>query len=1122
MKQSKKWMLFLIVSATCALWGCDSDVIQSKVDDQSKVDEEEQEQDHTDKCHQYGTCDEPEAGDNQNDCLEACEIGEKRCDNNDVVVCAKQKSGCPKWVVDTVCVPGTHCDDSTLRCETGCMELCEGQPKRKCTQGGVAECKTDSAGCAVWETIEPCEAGRVCDSEALECVDGCAERCDPDALIKCTPEGLDHCESDENGCAVHDIDKCDPGTYCDDETLSCMPCQETCKPDALKRCSDFGVESCTADANGCAVWTQTETCGENQTCDASSLECMDGCVSSCEEGEKKCENNGIAECRDTNGDGCFEWDAPVECAGGQTCDDSSKSCVCNNACRDGEKKCENNSVSTCVKTDSGCLAWSKAEPCGTGKSCNAAKNACEYTCGNDCAPFSIILIPDTQNYARDSAGENNLYTKQMKWIKDNEKKENIRAAIHLGDITDNNTTAQWQVADYAHKNYIDKSNVPYSMATGNHDYKGSGGYGRGRTKIGEYFGEKRFKGKSWYHSTPYVGNSYITFSVGNIKFLVLGLEFAARKDVVCWADELIKKYPDHHVIVETHNYLTHNSSTVDSKYSGGAYLPDAMHGSSGWDLYHELVARHSNVFMAVGGHVGDTEWRQKTAFNKNVVTEMLVDYQFDAPCTASSASKCTDHCKHVKNAGNGWMRQLIFDPKTNKVQAKTLTVLGNKGFAGGSPAFYCSSLNSKKDNQCYNKDPKHSDHQFSFTSDFTTPITYKYNNNNYLGFGIRNINNNGDGQQLNPAIAMHRTTGSFVAVWEDDSSGDDGKGTAGSKKGVNNHDIMARIFYGGGCQKVAQFAVNADKAGDQKTPAVAMDKDGNFVVVWSDDKDGNGYYEIFMRGFDEKGKERIKTTVVNSKADGQQLNPSIAMAPNGRFVVAWEDESNGASTPQIYIRGFDANGKQTFADRNVDNLEGVRRKPDVGIADDGSFVVTWEDDSDMNKMFQVQAKGFKADGTDRIKRFTVNSVADGQQLNPSISMNGAGVFYIAYEDDADGNGIYRIKARGYQADGKQLVADMHISDAGENAVQPALCVDKNNNVIYSWTARAREKGDVRRRVYKNKALAESTGNANSIVSGVQDQPAVACTENGKYAILWHDDLDENDYYEIFGHGYNGM
>lgn len=1031
------------------------------------------------------------------DCTDACDEGGVQCDGNLVLVCKKLENGCFTWTVGEHCTLGMHCDDATHKCEKGCTETCDSATEEKCNEDGRLQCVSDDDGCAVWKPVGQCPSGTVCDTKLSKCVAGCSETCTKEYV--CTPDGLDHCTSDENGCAVHSVDPCLPGTRCDEEQHACVQCEAPCNPDALTRCSANGVETCENDASRCAVWTLTEPCGEGRSCDDESLTCIDGCKSECSAGDKKCDGNGIAECKDIDGKGCFKWDAPVACE--------------------------------------------------TGKSCNKDKVACEYTCGDDCDPFSIILIPDTQNYTRKEAptGEDNIYTREMKWIKNNEKKENIRAAIHLGDITEGNKDSEWEVADYAHKTYLDKSTVPYAISTGNHDYGWSySNVTRERSQINKYFGKKteRFIDKDWFHASPYEGNSYITFAVGNIKFLVLALEFGTRKDVVCWADELIKKYPDHYVIVETHNYLTHEpaeklSTSVHGTngYSGNAYMPNATHGCGGYDLYHELVARHNNVILAVSGHEGESAWRQKTAFNGNTVTEMVVDYQDELPCTEKSVNLCTASCKHALNGGNGWLRQLIFDPKTNTVQGKSITVLENKEFAASTPAFYCSELNPT--NNWYAQDVNHSDHQFTFSCDFTSTIDYKYSTNDYLGFTMRDINHELKGEQLNPAIAMHKQTGSLVAVWEDDSSDKDGKGTKGAKEDLENHDIAGRIFYGGGCEKVAQFTVNSTTKGDQMSPDVAMDKNGNFVVVWSDDSDGNGYYEIHMRGFDETGKERFKQTRVNSKSDGQQRNPSIAMAPDGHFVIAWEDESDSSATPQIFIRGFDADGNQAFADRNVDKLAGVNHHPDIAMADDGSFVVTWDTaaSADKDADIQVVAKGFKADGTDRYDKFTVNTTTAGVQRNPSIGMNAAGVFFIAYEDNYEKVDDFRTKAAGYNPDGKALVADRNISNANENAVEPVVCVDKSNHAVFAWSASARNKGDIRFRVLKDYNLDGSTRTAhravatdNNHTAGVQDQPTIGCTEDGKFAILWHDNEDhgaegKNDdanAFDIYGRGYNEL
>ena len=49
----------------------------------------------------------------------------------------------------------------------------------------------------------------------------------------------------------------------------------------------------------------------------------------------------------------------------------------------------------------------------------------------DRAPFSVVLLPDTQNYSEKYPG---TYLSQTCWIKDRAQQDNIRFVIHLGDI----------------------------------------------------------------------------------------------------------------------------------------------------------------------------------------------------------------------------------------------------------------------------------------------------------------------------------------------------------------------------------------------------------------------------------------------------------------------------------------------------------------------------------------------------------------------------------------------------------------------------------------------------------------------------------------------------------------
>ena len=606
--------------------------------------------------------------------------------------------------------------------------------------------------------------------------------------------------------------------------------------------------------------------------------------------------------------------------------------------------------------------------------------------------------------------------------------------------------------------------------------------------------------------------------------------YEAKKELLSIQNEL----KDYHVILTTHanmssqslstgknkncDYVQENDKTTRYCYFIGntihssdtylyAYTP---FGVSGKEFYNELAARHSNVVLVASGHHCDIGRRDRKGFAGNTYHESLIDYQCES---AKNDNKC-DETK--ADNGNGWIRVLTIDPTKaeNNVTAETI------------------STNSAKNLICdaYKTEDVHN---YTFTMDLTNQFTgsnYKYSTNNDISFGVREINSESAGNQNNPAIAMNRDTGTFVAVWEH----------------AKTNDIAARIFCSGGCVDKVQFTVNAKTTGKQTKPDVAMDKDGNFVIVWEDDYDDNGYYEIFMRGFDASGKEIIPPKLVNSTGSGQQLTPAIAMAPNGNFVVAWEDQSADKTKPQIFIRGFDIKGNETFHDRNVMNSDvqiGPRVAPDIAMDKDGNFVVTWVDDTDNNGTTQIYAKGFNADGTDRLKYFTVNQVADGNQYEPAIGMNAEGSFFIAYNDANK-----QIKARGFDKDGKEIYSDQVISgsDAIVKNSAPVVCTADDGSAVFGWNAQHSsdstdykyEKnkgysvgGDIHRiRLLKTDNSYSFVKNiegreidtAHNVTSGNQKSPALSCSSKGQHVFVFSDDDDYNNATEIFGRGYNGI
>lgn len=861
-------------------------------------------------------------------------------------------------------------------------------------------------------------------------------------------------------------------------------------PDVVGSDAD-GADTGSADA----PWDSGESCPQNQT------DCGSGCVD-----------------LQTSADHCGS--CGHACGPDQAC--LSGGCVasCQNECPAASaKECAQGGIRECGEFDGvdSCFEWSTVQPCPGNQVCDPTTVTCREPCGDHCEQFSIVLLPDTQYYtSKQSNNASNTYRKQMRWILEHRSTDNIKFVIHLGDVTNNNYDSQWIIADAAH-DILDSASMPYSVVPGNHDYLVDGEFDRGGSQFNDYFGQDRFAGKPWYGGGYGSGNTsnYSFFEVGPMKFMVISLEYAPRKDVLCWADDLIAAHPDRRVIIATHCYMTHGA-----KHATCPAPEYNTIGGSGSTIWEELVARHSNIFMVVSGHIDDSERRQRVGNTRTTVHEMLVDYQFEGACNHSNPASCRDNCRAGIYTGNGWLRRLTFNPRDNTIRADTISVeQGNASiFPGGEPVLFCSELFNPTDPNAdganwYSSDPTHSDHQFTLQYDMVSPLVYAREDLGKTAFLDRTVNGKGDGDQLRPRVAMS-PGGSWVAVWEDDSSPDDGAG---------NFDIMMRGFAPGGCVGFSDRLVNANSAGHQQSPAVAMDSAGNFVVVWVDDADDNGIYQIHGRGFRPNGSERIARFTVNSTATGQQTAPAIAMAPDGSFVVAWEDDPQNNGNAQIMVRGFRADGTQRFADMSVhSSVAGKRIRPAIAMDSTGGFVVAWQDDSDANDTYQIHARGFNADGTQRFGRITVNSVSAGQQRNPAIAMDSTGAFVVAWEDDQNNDGLSQILARAFHADGTQRLADFRVHAAsGGHHIRPSISMAPDGGFAIAWQDDGDANGayNIRARILRANGtewVAEQT--INRVVAGQQLFPDVAFNASGSCVVVWQDDMDNNDAYQILARG----
>ncbi|MEZ0368398.1 MAG: hypothetical protein ACAI44_04840 [Candidatus Sericytochromatia bacterium] len=271
----------------------------------------------------------------------------------------------------------------------------------------------------------------------------------------------------------------------------------------------------------------------------------------------------------------------------------------------------------------------------------------------------------------------------------------------------------------------------------------------------------------------------------------------------------------------------------------------------------------------------------------------------------------------------------------------------------------------------------------------------------------------------NPRIACN-DDGSFVVAWEIDS--------------VLNEDdeIFARSFTGNEPLESA-FRVNTYTVESQSEPDVAMDEDGNFVVVWQSSRQDIDEVEggIYARHFDAEGVPLTSEIHVNTYTASSQSEPALAMDDDGNYAVVWsssdasEDELEG-----IFARRFAAGGaprdNQEFHVNTV--TEGIQHKAQVAMDADGDFVVSWLDFRDLGdptNKYGITGQRFAADGGPQDDPFRISSPPDDDstqsQDNPAMAMDAAGNFVVVWMNlvpppDPE----FDIKGRRFNSKGKGL------------------------------------------------------------------------------------------------------
>ena len=323
--------------------------------------------------------------------------------------------------------------------------------------------------------------------------------------------------------------------------------------------------------------------------------------------------------------------------------------------------------------------------------------------------------------------------------------------------------------------------------------------------------------------------------------------------------------------------------------------------------------------------------------------------------------------------------------------------------------------------------------------------------------------------QAGPDLAID-PVGRFVVVWTSNgSSGDDSSSTS----------IQAQRFDAAGDPLGGEFQVNSYTTGTQGDlyggPSVATDASGNFVVVWSSVNDA---FASSVKGqlFTASGTRFGEELRIDTSDFGFQDQPSVAMAANGSFVVAWQSgyyilpvvgtrsgsstgsnpgSNTGSNYMQVRARRFAPGGQplgDDFAVSTDTSHEQVR--PDITMSADGRFVVVWQsggyfgapDGSNVS----IRARLFDAAGNPQSGDLAVNTYTTGSQVDPTVAFEGDGRFLVTWSSNSSADGEGGIFGQAFEAGGVPAGAELQLNAFTTSIQRSPAIASRGGRSVVVW------------------------------------------------------------------------
>ena len=278
----------------------------------------------------------------------------------------------------------------------------------------------------------------------------------------------------------------------------------------------------------------------------------------------------------------------------------------------------------------------------------------------------------------------------------------------------------------------------------------------------------------------------------------------------------------------------------------------------------------------------------------------------------------------------------------------------------------------------------------------------------------------------------------------------------GSRDGV-----YAQRYNAAGVAQGTEFRVNSFTTDNQFFSSVAMDADGDFIVAWTSfGQDGSGYGAYAQR-YNAAGIAQGSEFRVNTFTTGDQGNSTVAMDADGDFVVAWASYQDG-SYLGVYAQRYNAAGVAQGSEFRVNTFTlDFQADPTVAMDANGDFVITWTGSDGLPiGSYEVYAQRYNASGVAQGSEFRVNTYTSNRQSSSSVAMDADGDFVVTWESDNQDGNFYGVYAQRYNAAGNAQGSEFRVNTFTTHfQAISSVAMDADGDFVVTWASYGQDGSD---------------------------------------------------------------